>query len=433
MGTVLSVRGLAAALAALGAGAASAAESDRHELYLDVAAGYIAASTDLTAWPDGGVGKLRHADDGFTALRVFADYRARITPTLHARIVADYLDDGASGVDVAEAYVDFKPIPRSRNQQQWRFGAFYPPFSLENGAKGWESPFTYSYSAVNTWLGEEVRPVGAEWSLRRRLEALGQAHELRAFAAGFYGNDPAATLLFWRGWSLHDRQTRLHDRLEIPDLPVFRNGVVIGTAPNSVAPFGETDDRPGAYAGVEWRYARRVLVQWARYDNRADPYSFEDSQWGWRTEFDHVAVQLSLPAGLGLIAQSMRGTTDWVSAASPAGTLSPFSELVVDEFAARFVMLTRKFGSSQRVAVRYDRFSIERPAAEPPLYADGGHAWTLSYRFEPAAARFSGGIEWLRIASRRDLWPNFYATPRAQTEEQVRLQLTYRLAAPGRR
>ena len=115
---------------------------------------------------------------------------------------------------------------------------------------------------------------------------------LRAFAAGFYGNDPAGTLLFWRGWSLHDRQTRLHDRLHIPDLPVWRSGAVVGTAPNSVAPFGETDDRPGAYAGIEWRYARRVLAQFARYDNRADPYSFEDTQWGWRTAFDHFAVQL---------------------------------------------------------------------------------------------------------------------------------------------
>jgi hypothetical protein len=45
----------------------------------------------------------------------------------------------------------------------------------------------------------------------------------------------------------------------------------------------------------------------------------------------------------------------------------------------------------------------------------------------------SGGIEWLRIESRRDLWPAFYSTAREQTEEQFRLQLSYRLAAPARR
>jgi hypothetical protein len=95
-------------------------------------------------------------------------------------------------------------------------------------------------------------------------------------------------------------------------------------------------------------------------------------------------------------------------------------------------MLTRRLSGSQRLALRYDVFSIERPAAVPVLYADRGHAWTLSYRIEPTE-RFSGGIEWLRIESERDLWPLFYGTARAQTESQVRLQLSYRLAAPAQR
>ena len=49
-----------------------------------------------------------------------------------------------------------------------------------------------------------------------------------------------------------------------------------------------------------------------------------------------------------------------------------------------------------------------------------------------ATERFSGGVEWLRVDSQRDLWPAFYATPRAQTEDQLRLQFSYRLAAPAR-
>jgi len=312
-----------------------------------------------------------------------------------------------------------------------RFGAFYPPFSLENGDKGWQSPFTYSYSAINTWLGEEIRPVGVEWSLRRRLEALGNAHELRAFASGFYGNDPAATLLFWRGWSLHDRQTRLHDRLDIPDTPVFYNGVPVGTSPQWVTPFVETDHSPGVYAGLEWRYARRALVQLAVYENRADPYSFADGQWGWETAFTHLAVQVSLPAELGLVAQALKGETYWVAGASSNGTISPFAIYVEDEFTSSFLLLTRKIGDMQRVALRYDTFAIERPSMG--LHSDDGNAWTLSYRFEPTTTRFSGGIEWLRIDSHRDLWPYFYGTPPDQTEDQLRLQVSYRLAAPSRR
>jgi hypothetical protein len=305
-----------------------------------------------------------------------------------------------------------------------RFGAFYPPFSLENGDRGWESPFTYSYSAINTWIGEEIRPIGAEWSWRRRLEGFRSNHELRAFASGFYGNDPAGTLLFWRGWSLHDRQSRLNDELSIPPRP-------FSTAPQRLEPFMETDHRPGMYAGVEWRYARRALVQVARYDNRADPFSFRDGQWGWGTDFDHLAVQISLPAALGVVVQSMSGTTEWLTAALPNGTRMPISEHVHDELESTFVMLTRTLGTNQRLSLRYDTFAFERPAADPTLTSDEGDAWTLSYRLE-ATERFSGGIEWLRVDSSRDLLPMFYATSAAHSETQLRLQFSYRLAAPSR-
>jgi len=149
---------LGAAVALLGAVSCACAEGDRNELFVGVGTAYFHSATDLKAWPEGGVGKLRYADDGAEAVRLFAEYHSRITPTLNARVVADYVDDGSSGLGITEAYMDWRPIPRSANQQQVRFGAFYPPLSLENGARGWESPFTYSYSAINTWLGVVAVP-----------------------------------------------------------------------------------------------------------------------------------------------------------------------------------------------------------------------------------------------------------------------------------
>ena len=109
----------------------------------------------------------------------------------------------------------------------------------------------------------------------------------------------------------------------------------------------------------------------------------------------------------------------------------PISEHVHDEFASSFVLLTRKLGSTQRLAMRYDTFSYERPGTVPEFYVDEGDAWTLSYRIEPTQ-RFSGGIEWLRIDSRRDILPMFYFAPAKQSESQIRLQFSYRLAAPAR-
>ena len=127
----------------------------------------------------------------------------------------------------------------------------------------------------------------------------------------------------------------------------------------------------------------------------------------------------------------MDGYTEWLTAALPNGTRMPISEHVHDEFESTFAMLTRTLGANQRLSLRYDTFSFERPGAYPTLYADEGEAWTLSYRIEPTR-RFSGGIEWLLVDSRRDIWPMFYFAPARQTESQIRLQISYRLAAPAR-
>jgi hypothetical protein len=435
VGTLLTPAASTLGALALLAGAALGVESgDRHRWELQVDAGYVAANTPLGAWTEGGLGKLRYAEasDGFVSSRVLAAYHGRIAATWSATVVGDYLDDASSGIDIPEAFLEWRPIPTSRNQHQLRLGAFYPPLSLENVETGWQSPFTYSYSAINTWLGEEIRPVGAEWSLRRRLGYEGSPHELRAFASAFYGNDPAGTLLFWRGWSLHDRQSRLNDELPMPPRPVFDySGAIVGHVPQSVEPFAETDHEPGYYGGVEWRYARRVLVQLAHYDNRADPGSFSDQQWGWGTDFTQAALQASLPWRLGLVAQRAHGSTRWISGARPDGLLSPVAELVRDDFDSGFVMLTRVFGANHRMALRYDRFETSRDEAPPELRSDDGDAWTLSYRYEHSA-RLQAGIEWLRIESRRDLWPLFYFAPERATETEVRAQLSYRLGSTAR-
>jgi hypothetical protein len=434
MGTLLTRAPLAAALVSL-AGAALAQEaSDRNRFELEIDASYVAADSPFRSWTEGGLGKLRYSEsnDGLKSTRLLARYRGRIAETLSATVIADYQDDASSGVDVTEAYMDWRPIPKSANQQQVRFGAFYPPFSLENAELGWQSPFTYSYSAINTWLGEEIRPIGVEWSLHRHLGFAGSPHELRAFASTFYGNDPAGTLLFWRGWSLHDRQTRLDDKLPMPPHPVFGpTGAVVGYYDQTVEPVAEIDHSPGVYAGLEWRYARGVLVQLARYENRADPRSFADGQWAWDTEFTHLGVQASLPGQLGLVAQWLTGETRWIQGARPDGTLTPFASLVGDAFSAKYLLLTRLVRGPHRVSARYDVFDMHRVEGQPWIEADHGHAWTLAYRYEPST-RWSGGLEWLRIASSREPWEYFYAAPEDAAETSVRLVVSYRLGAGPR-
>ena len=435
MGTLLTRTALAATFVALATAALAQESSDRNRFQFEIDASYVSAHSPFESWTEGGLGKLRYSEsnDGLKSTRVFAQYRGRIADTLSATVIADYQDDASSGLDVTEAYMDWRPIPKSANQQQVRFGAFYPPFSLENASLGWQSPFTYSYSAINTWLGEEIRPVGVEWSLHRHLGFAGSPNELRAFASAFYGNDPAGTLLFWRGWSLHDRQTRLSDKLPMPPHPVWDStGTVVGYYAQTVEPITETDHKPGGYAGVEWRYAQRVLVQLARYENRADPYSFGGGQWGWDTEFSHLGVQASLPGQLGLVAQWLQGETYWVQGAGANGELSPFASLVGDAFESKFLLLTRLVRGAHRASLRYDTFDMHREAGQPTgLEEDRGTAWTLAYRYEHSA-HWSGGIEWLRVASSREPWEYFYGAAEDATETEIRLQLTYRLGVASR-
>src|SRR6185369_15743248 len=129
MAKVLRHAAVAAATAALaGAALADDSSSDRNRFQFEIDASYVHADSPLGAWTDGGLGKLRYAEtnDGLESTRVFRQYRGRIANTLSATVIADYQSDASSGIDVTEAYMDWRPVPKSENQQQIRFGAFYP-------------------------------------------------------------------------------------------------------------------------------------------------------------------------------------------------------------------------------------------------------------------------------------------------------------------
>jgi hypothetical protein len=428
MGPLLN-RIVAAGLAAVGICSALVANAqeggrDDHSIKLGIDLQAFSTSTPLTSWVDGGYGKLRFDDRSETTggSRISLDYTGRLLPTLWAKLVADYIDDARGGADVSEAYLQWKPLPHGPNQHQVRFGAFYPPLSLENSDRAWNSPYTISFSAINTWLGEEIRPIGIEWTVRRRVGGPTSQHRVAAFASAFYGNDSAATLLFWRGWSLHDRQTRLGDRFALTPFP-YRNGATVEYVAQSVEPIAELDSDPGVYFGAEWTFARRARVQIAHYDNRADINAYRHSQWGWYTEFDTLGAQVSLPADIGLVTQWMGGTTDWIAGALTDGRIVSPARVVRDHFDSSFVMLTRPIRGNGRISVRYDTFDITRPDSSFFGESDAGDAQTVAYKFR-ARGPLSVAVEWLRIRSARDVWSNAYGLPRSESEQQLRLQLS---------
>lgn len=399
---------------------AAHAQDDRHTWLIQIDVDSATASTPVDFSATGAVGKLRYDDayDGTGIARVLVSYEGRLTPTLRAHVVGDYVEEFDNELGLTEAFLEWRPVPKSASRHRVKIGAFYPELSLENDAVGWGSDFSISSSAINTWVAEELRTIGVEWSLQRSLGAPSSGRHLKWLAALYYGNDPTGTLLAWKGWSLHDRQTRLNDVLPLPSLPQVGPGGMFESQVVKGEPFVETDDRPGYYYGMEWRLSRRASVSAMHYDNHADPRSLREGQYGWTTRFDHVGAKVELPADVGLVAQWMRGTT----------VMGPMlnGRYVVDTgFASNFALLTKRLGN-HRISLRYDDFEVEDYDFVPlDDSAETGHAWTAAYGFDHTE-RLSWRLEWLEVDTVKASWA-YFGLPERSTERMLQMRLSFRL------
>ena len=399
---------------ALSSPAAAVELATGHKVDLGIEAGYLHISAH-PSWTEGFVGKFRYEDDGLVFNRAYADYRGRLTDTLNARVVLEaYDDDVGNAVDFTQAYLEWRPVPKSANRYRLKVGTFYPRISLENIDPGWSSRYTLSSSAINTWVAEELRATGAELTWSRRLS--GGTHTLSANVAAFVGNDPAGALLAWKGWSVHDRQTRPSDDLPLPPLPQIQPGMMFEAQDPFVEPMLELDDEIGVYVNAEWRMGSKLLVRAMHYDNRADPTILKKGQYAWRTEFDHVGVQATLPGDIGLLAQWMSGSTvmgPWMGEWHPVDV----------EYQAEYLLLTRKF-DKHRVSARYDHFVVtQNDRLREDNNPENGHAWTLHYQYE-FSDKATLAVEWLSIKTHHCGWVYYGISPTA-TERQT--QVAFRL------
>ncbi len=348
---------------------AAEGDADAHMLSGQLDLRYV-ASDATDSFLRGGFGLTRFDEQhkGAQLGRAFLEYRGRLLDTVNARVTLDAYGDGDKNpLDVSEAFLEWRPWPRNSWRWRIRAGAFYPPVSLENRAHGWNSEYSLSSSAINTWLGEEIRTIGAEANATWMGARLGHAVDV-SLIGGVYGwNDPAGVLIFQRGWALHDRQTALFGGL--PSL------FPTGTSRHQLELFHEIDDRPGYYAGAQMVHPGRGLTLRAlHYDNRGDPGISNGYEYAWRTRFDGVGLQLDLPADWTIIGQWMTGDTSVGPSADGRG-------LLIADFDAYFGLLSRRIGK-HRLTLRYDDFytDMTRGAQLFPGYQDGD-AVTVCYSY----------------------------------------------------
>jgi len=346
----------------------------------------------LPSFQDGSQGKLRYGrgDDGLHLLSGYLQVRSDVGALWQGRLALDLNTQADTPLGVSEAYLEYRPLPESGIRWRARLGAFQPPLSFEHGANGWETLYTTNASAINSWVGEELGGLGIELMARRDL-ASGDARWYWAAAGSlFYGNDPAGTVLSWRGWSINNWQTAWGGDIALADLPVF--AFAPQQAPVS-EPFLELDGAPGYYSWAELGLARSLRVRALYYDNRADPDAQGHGQSGWRTTFTSLGAQLALPLDAGLIVQ-------WLDGRTYTGPRFDSGRALDDDFAARFVLLTRRHGR-HRVSVRRDWFRVDDRDNSPiDPNQERGDGWTLSYQYS-LSDDWRLGIEWLELDSRR--------------------------------
>jgi hypothetical protein len=359
---------------------------------------------------DGGLGSLRFGGDE-SGLRL-GRARFAVTQAL-GQVWSLHLDASSWGdrdkipAGLTEGYLLWRPYPHAGFRLRVKTGAFYAPISLENRSSGWESPYTLSYSAIDSWLAEEVRTIGTEAQLEWLGTRTGHDFDVGLTGGVFGWNDGAGAALANGGFTLTDRQTVLWGRIGQPGVPPVY----------AAEPFREMDGNAGLYGGVEVRYLDRVVLRFLRYDNNANPGAPDPvtHALAWNTTFDSAGVRVEGAHGWTGIFQWLNGETY----ISPWGTDERWP------FRARYVLLSKRFGN-HTLSARYDWFDVDGDGDD-----DGwqkGHAFTLAYLFQPTA-HWRLALEWIRVTSNSYNREEYGDGPPLATQTQVQLSVRYALGS----
>jgi hypothetical protein len=329
------------------------------------------AADGQPSYLNGGLGELRFdpQHDGVRLGSVWLGYHHQFFDIVHLTANAfAYGDDAGNPLDLTEFFAEVRPYPWNGWRSRFKLGAFYAPISLENRLPGWRSAYSLSSSAINTWIGEELRTIGLEYDLDWLGRQRGHDWEFGLTAAAYGWNDFSGQVMALSGWAIHDRQTTLFGR-------VGEEG------PGQVAGLreflGSDGQRVGYYVGANVKYLNALELRALHYDNRTNDavYSYGLQAFGWHTKFDSAGLRWTPTDRWTVIAQWLAGTT--VDGDSGFNT-SVLTDFYAYEFHAAFVLLSWQRGPN-RLTARYDVFQMLQTQSDDFYNSDRGHAWTLAY------------------------------------------------------
>ncbi len=407
---MLSTDAIARPLLLCGLLAAAPLAAQQVDVTLD---GRLVSSDSRTSFLDGGLGKLR-ADANNTGLelgRLRFGMSGPLGESFHYVLDASvWSTDDTNPIDLTEAYLEWRPAPSSVWRSRVKAGAFYPAISLEHRAAGWTNKYFLNSSALNTWIGEELRTIGVEYNLDWLGAQRNSPFDFGLTAAAFGWNDPAGVVVAFRGFALHDRQTPLFGRLRTWTPGGGRQQRVL---------FDEIDGRPGYHIGAQAKYSDRVLLRAIHYNNRADSAAFDAAidDYAWETNFNSLGLRLQSANDWTVIAQWLSGETFVGPGRHDAWY-----------FDTQFLLLARQRGK-QRFAVRYDWFATTQVRSAYPglLGRDRGNAQIVSWTYEPIP-RLELTAEYLQVDSNYNRRLRLGEIPRARENTlQIGVRYTFEM------
>ena len=380
----------------------------------------LRASTadSLTSYTDGGHGKLSNNDGEEISLgQAGAELTIEWESGLSAHFVANaYLNKNESALGLTEGFLKYRSLPNDSGYRwQTKAGIFYPEISLENNAFAWASKNTLNSSAINTWIGEEIRVLGSELAVTRLGKFNNAPYDITVAATAFVNNDPAGSLLSWHGWTIGNRQTLWTESRKIPWFKARKHGYSLYGQAAKSDPFLELDDTVGFHLRAKTKWHKKGEFSAGYYDNQGKPYIVENGQYAWRTRFFHMGAVWLLPNNYHLSAQYLDGDTLMQSAARV--------DIVDNSYSSGYIALNKRW-QKHRVTGRIEEFSVDdHDETVGDNNNEYGKSFTLNYSYRLAKSWFLSS-EYTWIQSRRMArW--YVQEPINLTERQLQFAARY--------
>lgn len=381
----------------------------------------LVAANGHERFSTGGLGITRFSgtDDGdfrVNPLPIEADliWTPRFTNSLAGNVSVAWQRDQENEVDLLEAFLTFIPQRSGNVSFSAKAGLYWPEISLEHATGGaWSTVHTITPSAINSWIGEEVKVVGAEVSM---MATIGKS-DFSATAGLFGFNDTSGTLLSFRGWALHDMKATAFGHFDLPPL----NDFIVHLQEDRTRSLIELDNRVGFYGRLEWRPPVPVTINAFYYDNRGNPEAFKlTGQWGWRTRFANIGLSAELAPGLRLLAQAMEGTTQM-------GFKTNGVVWVDTRYRSAYALLAREIGDGE-ISGRIEAFDTSEHGSEMSHDDEKQRGWALTaagrWTFNPM---MTGFLEVLHVHSTRGTRRVYFNQPPTESQTVVQASLRVRL------